>query len=235
MGRPRLLDVGDRRPQDFGKWLVVADAPLDRFGEQAINRGLTDLAWVARAAVAHEAMVESFTEAPAVLPMKLFTIFNNDARARDHVRSTGRRIDALIRRVSNHREWGVRVVFDRAAATVAARRTATTQSARGSGKSYLLRKKKARDAAAELARNARDVVADLYDRLAAQADSATRRRASDLPVQTGPLLLDAAFLVPTGRSKRFSRLVARESRTLGQQGYRVTLTGPWPAYSFVEG
>lgn len=179
-------------------------------------------------------MVESFIEAPAVLPMKLFTIFTNDARAQDHVRGTGRRIDALIRRVSNHREWGVRVVFDHTKATVAARRTAKTQS-RGSGKSYLLRKKAARDTAAQLARNAHDAVADLYDRLAAQASSAIRRKANGLPVQTVPLLLDAAFLVPTSGSKRFSRLVARESQTLGRQGYRITLTGPWPPYSFVEG
>ena len=32
MGSVRLLDV------DRGMWLVVADAPLDRYGEDAINR-----------------------------------------------------------------------------------------------------------------------------------------------------------------------------------------------------
>jgi hypothetical protein len=48
LGSVRLIDVGR------GRWLAVADAPLDRFGEDAVNRGLGDLDWVSRAAVAHE-------------------------------------------------------------------------------------------------------------------------------------------------------------------------------------
>src|SRR5438045_3748029 len=53
-GPVRLLDVGPHR------YLAVADAPLARYGEAAIRRGLADLAWVSRAAVAHEAVVEAF-------------------------------------------------------------------------------------------------------------------------------------------------------------------------------
>ena len=80
IGRVRLLGVGRHR------FLAVADAPLDRYGEEAINRGLSDLDWVARAAVAHEAVVEAFIGASATVPMKLFTIFTSDERAVEHVR-----------------------------------------------------------------------------------------------------------------------------------------------------
>ena len=52
MGSVRLLDVGP------GLYAAVADAPLSRYGEAAINRGLGDLEWVSRAAVAHEAVIE---------------------------------------------------------------------------------------------------------------------------------------------------------------------------------
>ena len=58
-GRVRLLDL------DRGLYLVVADVPLARYGEAAIQRGLSDLDWVARAAVAHEAVIESFIDATA--------------------------------------------------------------------------------------------------------------------------------------------------------------------------
>ena len=71
-GRVRLLDV------EPGLFMAVADAPLDRYGEAAIARGLGDLDWVSRAAVAHEAVIESFVGETAVLPMKLFTIFTSD-------------------------------------------------------------------------------------------------------------------------------------------------------------
>src|SRR5713226_6292630 len=126
MGRVRLLDVSR------GRFLVVADAPLDRYGEDAINRGLSDLDWVARAAVAHESVVESFIAASAVLPMKLFTIFTSDDRALDHVQRDASRVDALLRRVANHHEWGARVVLDRArAAAPAAHNPPAAESGKG--------------------------------------------------------------------------------------------------------
>ena len=54
-----------------------------------------------------------FIAAPAVVPMKLFTIFTSDARALDHIARERSRIDAVLKRVTNHLEWGVRVVLDR--------------------------------------------------------------------------------------------------------------------------
>src|SRR5262244_1108927 len=109
-GPVRVLDV------DAALFLAVADAPLDQYGEAAIKRGLADLDWVSRAAVAHEAVVEAFGGATAVLPMKLFTIFMGDERVRAHVRHDRQRIAAMVKRVANHQEWGVRVTLDRARA-----------------------------------------------------------------------------------------------------------------------
>jgi hypothetical protein len=192
---------------------VVAEAPLDVYSESAINQKLSDLDWVARAAVAHEAVVESFIGAAALLPMKLFTIFTSDARA-------------------------IRVVIDRAkaagAATDRSRRPARARPERASGVDYLRRKKAQRDATTELARRARGVVADLYDDLAEHAGDAARRPAAELPIQGGSLLLDAAFLVPRARTVRFRSAVAKRARALAPHGYTVSLTGPWPPYSFMR-
>ena len=228
MGTARLLDI---QP---GQWLAVDDGPLSRYGEQAINSRLADLGWVARAAVAHEAVVESFINAEAVLPMKLFTIFTSDERAIEYVGRQRGHIDAVLKRVSNHHEWGVRVAFNRAKAAgpKIAARPARQEGA--SGRGYLARKKATRDATAELAEHARQTVAGLYHRLTVQAGLSKRRTGSELPVEGGPLLLDAAFLVPSARSVQFRALAAREARQLEPQGYRITVSGPWPPYSFVQ-
>ena len=227
-GPVRILDV------DEGLYAAVADAPLDRYGEAAINKGLADLDWVSRAAVAHEAVVESFIAEKAVLPMKLFTIFTSDERAIEHVRAERRRIAAVVKRVANHQEWGVRVVIDRERAAAAAAPKKKAAPAVRSGVAYLSQKKAQRDAVKELASNARAAVAALYDRLAAKSRLARRRLATELPVQGGPLLLDAAFLVPRARAASFQALASRESRALARQGYGLTFSGPWPPYSFVQ-
>jgi hypothetical protein len=213
---------------------VVADAPLARYGEDAIQRGLSDLDWVSRAAVAHEGVVESFIEAPAVLPMKLFTMFNSDERALENVRRDRARIDALVKRLTDHHEWGVRVVLDRTRAAAAARPARRSAVAAASGAAYLTRKKAQRDVAVELAERARETVASLYDRMAARARSATRRSASEMPAQGAALLLDAAFLVPRTRSRSFQAFASREARSLSRQGYGLSLTGPWPPYTFMQ-
>ena len=229
-GKVRLLDAA---PDLF---VVAADAPLDTYSEAAISRGLGDLEWVSRAALAHERVVEAFAREIAVLPMKLFTIFMNDERALAHVRDDRPRIAAMVKRVANHQEWGVRVMLDRtraAAAQGSVHKMAATKPAR-SGVAYLAQKKAQRDAAAELATNARQTVAALFDRLSAGARDARRRTASELPIQGGPLLLDAAFLVPRTRAAAFQTLTAREAKSLEREGYGLTVTGPWPPYTFVQ-
>jgi hypothetical protein len=224
-GPVRLIDL------DKGLFIAVADLPLDKYNESAISNGLANLDWVSRVAVAHEAVVESFVASRAVLPMKLFTIFKTDERAFEHVRSQRARIATLVKRVANQQEWGVRVVLDRSLAAAAPNKKV---AAARTGVSYLAHKKVQRDASKELASRARETVASLFDRLASRSGDAKRRSASELPAQGGLLLLDAAFLVPRARAAVFKTLVARESKALARQGYGVTVSGPWPPYTFVQ-
>jgi hypothetical protein len=226
-GAVRLLDVDERL------FMAVADLPLDRYSESAINAGLANLDWVSRVAVAHESVVESFIASTAVLPMKLFTIFTSDERALEHVRGQRARIAAVVKRVANQQEWGVRVVLDRTLA-VAASPKKRPRAGVATGISYLSQKKAQRDSSKELASRARETVAALFDRLADKSTDAKRRAASALPVQGGPLLLDAAFLVPRARATAFQALAGREAKALARHGYGLTITGPWPPYTFVQ-
>jgi hypothetical protein len=228
VGPVRLLEVGRRL------WLAVADAPMNQYSERAINARLSDLDWVSRAAIAHEAVVEAFIDQRAILPMKLFTIFTSDDRALDQVRGDKPRVDTLVKRVANHLEWGVRVTHRRAGRTPPAATRTRTPAPPPSGAGYLSRKKAQRDAAAELAGRAQETVLDLYDRLAARSRLARRRMASEMPADGGTLLIDAAFLVSRSRATAFRTLVTREAHRLEGLGYHVALTGPWPPYTFVK-
>jgi hypothetical protein len=234
-GHVRFLPIGSPAPESKGKsglkkWLAVADAPLVDYGEGVINRKLNDLDWVSRRALAHEAVVESMMGAEAVLPMKLFTIFTSDARAIGHVEHDAKRIDAILERVAGRQEWGVRVVLASGPARLA--RTAERRVASGSG--YLAAKKAAREERTGRAARGKRVVTTLYEQLARVGDAAMRRSAVEELTDGGPLLLDAAFLVPHQRLSRFKTTLKREAQRLQEQGYDLTVSGPWPPYSFVE-
>lgn len=225
-GKPRTLDAGG------GLWLVAADAPLDRYGERPIEAGLRDLGWVSSVAVPHEAVVEHLARAGTVVPMKLFTLFNSDERALDHVARQRKRIDRLLEHLAGREEWGLRVTLDELFALKRARSEAQGTRRGSPGAAFLLRKKQEHDAARELLQNARDRADALFDALSKKADRSRRRPPP--PGEVGKrVLLDAAFLLQQRKAKQFQAAVRAQAKMLGSLGYQLALTGPWPAYNFV--
>jgi Gas vesicle synthesis protein GvpL/GvpF len=224
LGRPRLLGAGPRR------WLVVADAPRVRFGAAAIERRLQDLDWVARCAVAHASLVEACLPARAVVPVKLFTLFDSDDRAVAQLARPSRTLDAVMRRVAGRAEWGVRIRLDARAKPQPPRAVRT-------GAQYLAAKRRALTARRRRVADDRAQADRAFRRLAACAAGAVRR-----PLVPGsgdargaaPVVLDAAFLVNGRRAARFRAAASRLAEELRRRGYRLELSGPWPPYHFVE-
>jgi hypothetical protein len=229
LGKQRLLDAGD------DLWLVAADAPLSRYGEASIQRGLHDMKWLSRCAVGHEAVVEHWLCEPAVVPMKLFTIFENDFRAVTEIGRRRAEVDRSLTRVAGRREWGVRIRMVPASAADAAGKRARTAAARArTGASYLAAKREVRDSARELAALAQARVSDAFATLAALSVDAQRHPPPAGGAQNTRLLLDAAFLVAISGTPRFRQAAQRLARGLGKDGYGVEVTGPWPPYNFIE-
>lgn len=214
-------------------WLVAADAPLARYGSGPIERGLRDLEWVGVRGAAHARVVGHFARRLTTLPMKLFTLFTGDDRAVAHVRDDEARVRRLLARVDGRAEWGVRVRLDPSLVRRRARRPSrVTAAGARAGTRFLLAKKRERDVAREVLLEGRAAVEDAFAELAALAETTRRRPSAEL--EGGRLVLDAALLVDTARVARLRRAARRVARALAAHGYRVTMTGPWPAYNFVS-
>jgi hypothetical protein len=213
-GKPRLVDAGQ------GLHALIASVPLELYDAEAIERGLRDLEWVSRCAIAHERAIESVSGALAVLPMKLFTIFHSEERALAHVARTRKKIESLVRRLAGKVELGARVALDPTRAVKTAPRPKT-------GASFLARKKEQRDAGRDLVKNGAELAHAFHERLARLADDATKR-----PPAAPRLVLDAAYLVARDEEAAFKKAFAKEARALEARGLDATLTGPWPPYHF---
>ena len=236
---PRPTSVASRRRGDGRDWLIVSTVPARGYGETALEHGLQDLEWVAPRALAHEAVVEHFLTAPAVLPMQLFTLFTGDARALEHVVRDRRRVAGIFKRIANQVEWGLRLSWDPDGPSpsrgerVAAARPKASRSAPQSGSDYLRRKREQRDLAQTRLKHARAQANRIYKAVSRDATAARRRTATEQAAPGSRLLLDAAFLVPARRAAAFRTLVGRHARTVEGAGLTVSLTGPWPAYNFI--
>lgn len=225
MGAPRAVPVAP------ALWLVVADAPLDRYAGAAIDRRLPDLDWVSACALAHEAVVEHVARLGTVVPMKLFTLFTTEARALAHVRRRRRALARVISRIAGRQEWGVRIRVEATAAPSDGRPRAPRSL---SGTQFLLRKQR-ESAARRRATAAAPPVRRALRALGAISDAARRRA---IPVQASRvsgMVADVVYLVKTADRPRFAAAVERARRGLAEQGFAIIITGPWPPYHFIPG
>lgn len=232
-GKPRLVDSGD------GYQLVVASAPLARYDAGAIDVRLRDLDWVGSRAAEHEAVVEHAASLGTVVPMKLFTLFASDERALEHVRKMRRSLDRVVERIAGCEEWGLRILRDdaraaRASAAAVEAAHAPRSGKAPSGKDFLLRKKAIDEERRTAGARGLADVEELYGELSEVARRSLRRPAPNRDL-AGRVLLDAVFLVPTPAVKKVKARVAAAAKRIVDQGFDVTLTGPWPAYSFIGG
>jgi hypothetical protein len=239
----RLLDVPQvasarGRAAAMRHWLVVSTVPETMYGEDRLRQGLQELEWVGPRALAHEAVIEHFLNADAVLPMQLFALFKSDDRAIEHVVSDRRRIARILARIDRQVEWGLRLMWNSSAVDVRDRgRTRREGSDRAlhvaSGTNYLARKRHQRDRARTLLQRARADASRTYRAIAGKASEARRRTDVERAAPGSRLLLEAAFLVPARRARTFQAAVRRHTGPLEQSGIAVSLTGPWPPYNFI--
>ena len=232
-----------------GLWLIVSTVSGAHYEEGALATGLKNIDWVGRRAMAHEAIVEHFLTAPAVLPMQLFALFTTDERALEHIARERRRVDRLLARLDRQQEWGLRLSFDEKGARQAVEDAHRPPSPRGSGgpgshgsrrparaesgAAYLARKRDLLDVTRGQLTAARRQANRLYRAMSREATESRRRKATEQATPGSRLLLDAAFLVPKTKANSFRRTLRRHARTLSGSGLVVSLTGPWPAYNFV--
>lgn len=221
---PRIFSLGDSVS------LIVSDVSSTTYNAESLEAQLADLDWVSRCGAAHHGVSDALAESHAVLPFRLFTIFSSEAKALATLRKAKARIEKALARVQGRQEWVLRIARPDPASIDAG--DAGRRAARGapSGTSFLRAKADARREETErAARVATDTVA-VFERLRAIADDATAR-----PVEpANTVLLDAAFLVPAAQMGAFQQALSEAAAGLLGDGCPVSLTGPWPPYSFAS-
>jgi hypothetical protein len=218
-GAPRIVALDDSAA------LIVADVPSSTYDAQPLEPRLGDLDWVGEAGAAHHAVVEAIADRHlATVPCRLFTIFSSEATALATFRHARLALDAVFARVRDREEWVLRIGRPDPAR---AERLAAGDRSR-SGKGFLEAKSQARRETTARAERARIEADATRSALEALADATSVR-----PVDpNGSLLVDAAFLVEPSRVDAMKDRLMQVAAQLLKDGCPVSLTGPWPPYSF---
>ena len=138
-----------------------------------------------------------------------------------------------LSRLAGRSEWGVKAYVAMPDDGAEGQQPVTDDPASGPGAAYLRRRRAQlaahRDARQEAVASAQAVHAEL-DRLSASA-RLYPPQSPEIAGHSGMMVLNAAYLVADNRAEGFGAAVTELAARHG--ALQLTLTGPWPAYSFV--
>jgi hypothetical protein len=208
--------------------LVVSNVSSAVYNATSLEPKLSDLEWVATAAAAHHAVVDALAEAgQVVLPFRLFTIFSSEVAAVDTLTRAWTGMEKAFDRVRGRQEWVLRIGKPDPGRAAAA---PVIDAAAASGTGFLRAKADARRETLARAERVRHDAKASFEALARLAEAATSR-----PVDpAGSLLCDGALLVLPSRVEAVRDALTRSAERLLRDGCPVSLTGPWPPYSFAS-
>ena len=230
---PTLLAHGDVSA-------VVSRVRLDEFGADALKRNLEDLGWLERTARAHDAVLARALAGEAVVPMRLCTIFTDEAHVRDMLELERDRLARALELLRGRAEWGVKVLADLGALEAAARERTPALAAAGSesggaGRAYFAHKKADQALRQEARSMAAAAAEETHTRLRDPAVAATLLPAQhpDLSRRSGEMVLNGAYLVDRSRGPAFEAIAEELAERHRPAGIQLELSGPWAPYNFV--
>ena len=224
----------DDRPLDLVTRhdLAVVVSPVDFAVLDVDEEDLSDDGALARLARRHDEVIRAVFEQAPVLPLRFGTLVRDHAAAAELIDDRHGQISAVLGRLRDRREWGVRLRRTGPAPSADARHESRSHAATDarSGAAYLAQRSTALRAVDAARERERDLIEGLVADLEPYVDDSARRRAR----QGGVLLLDMAYLVERSREDDFLDVAERLATQAAPHGFDLETTGPWPPYAFAH-
>jgi hypothetical protein len=225
-----------------GLGAILSAVPIADYGEEVIEERLGNASWAAVRVMRHQQVVEHFARRASVIPLRFGTIYFRRDRVEQMLAENGAEFLSIIERLRGKEEWGVNVYVTRATLMEALttisprlREFAEQAAAASPGQAYLLRKKiealRTDEARVEIKR----ATSGIERELATFSDGASRLRVmKDETADQGEVAAKLAFLVSRARFDEFRVAAETMAEKYATSGFKLELTGPWPAYNFAD-
>ncbi|MEU8801905.1 GvpL/GvpF family gas vesicle protein [Spirillospora sp. NPDC048819] len=237
-----------------GLTALVSTVRLEEYGEAALRANLEDLAWLEATARAHHDVVDRAAHTAPTAPVRIATLYRDDARVAEVLAAQGERFGAALDRITGRSEWGVKAYADPEALRardadapapadpgggLAPRAEPLTGpqpagSSGGAGTAYLKRRQDQRRRRADAARRAGEQADGVHAELADHAVASRHHPPQDpgLSGRRGTQILNVAYLLDEEQVEGFLAVTRVAAERMA--GIEVEVTGPWPPYSFID-
>lgn len=231
-----LIGVGGgaaRPVRTMGLMAIAGSVAQSEFDEAALRRNLEDLDWLEQTARAHHEVIETVAKERTVVPMRLATVYSSDDAVAAMLQERAADLRKALARLTGRSEWGVKAYLAAPADQADGQESEPDGKALGPGAAYLRRRRAQlaarQDARQEALASAQALHAEL-DRLSVAA-RLYPPQPPEIAARSASMVLNAAYLVADEQAGQFEAAVTELAAR--HRSLQLTLTGPWPAYSFV--
>lgn len=218
---------------------LVREEPVADWTGETGERNLRDLRWVGAQAGRHRKVLEAVSEYSPILPATLGTLFSERNVLLALIRQRHDSIVTFFDAVEGRDEWSLKIWLERNKACNRLSEHENAEAVRRleslpPGARYL-QERRLREAGESRVKDwMRDTCQVVVDELGAVATSFHQRKIlpSLKAETTGEMVLNGAFLVSRELVEEFHNLVEGLKPRLDPRGVSLTLSGPWPPYSF---
>jgi hypothetical protein len=208
---------------------LVSRLDRTRYGEDVWRAHAEDPDWLAVFATQHQEVLGAVASSSDVLPFRIPGMYDDEARLLVVLEAEHDPLRRGLQAIAGHVEWGVKIFLTGQPDEEPAEQPR-------SGKDYLRRRSAeigSRERAADVRRSQ---VLDAYGRIANASTRSVVNAPQDpaLSKRSEPMLLNSAHLVPRDREEPFFAMLGEVQEALRGAGMVVEVSGPWPAYNFVD-
>jgi hypothetical protein len=218
---------------------VVGEVELAEFCGEAAEARLQDLAWLGPRVCRHAAVVEGIMGRAPVLPARFATLFTSFDSLKQYVLEHREAIAEFFAQLGEKQEWAVKGLLNRAGALGglgSPGRPAPEEPAQvvSAGAQYLREKRIQAQSERDFSLRLREFCRRAAAALGAQAGGFRERKvlAAATADKDEEVVLNWAFLVSPAALDDFRARLDWFNAGEAFPGLLLTLTGPWPPYSF---
>lgn len=224
---------------DFDDIAAVVSIVGDEFSQEAIDKNVKDMKWVAKNATLHENVVESVMEKTTIIPMTFCTIFKNEESVKKMLEENYSKFKENLERLANKIEVGVKVYFDAGPLKQELKKElpeikkleeeAKKQS---SGVAYFTEQKIDILLKEGVRNKIIDFSKEIFKKLKPLAENAKESELWNKKATGRDMLLNSVFLIKKSDFDQFKKNMERIN--LEYKNLEFEIAGPFPPYNFVD-
>ncbi|MEQ8548946.1 MAG: GvpL/GvpF family gas vesicle protein [Cyclobacteriaceae bacterium] len=216
---------------------------IDEFGVSAFQENIKNIPWLEDKVIKHNHILTMVASKVAVIPIKFGSVYSSELAMQNVLSEEHDKFLEQLRKIGSRQEWGLKLNYHNQQLTEYLLENdhmlveQSNLSRNGTpGQRFLAKKKIDTELKAVMKREINSLREMLYKNVNSKSEQikVLQNTANELSEKGWVNVLNLAMLVERMEPLEIGNIIDDRKINYDKIGFKIELTGPWPAYNFVE-